>query len=79
MNNNQNIQQYANLEALVFANKMLENKQRFIDPKSEKYSVYEKSKMENIAKMQNIILKLLPPKELHYSIEGCENELPRKD
>ena len=51
----QNIKHYANLESLVFANKMIENKQRFLDELSFGYQELEKMKKENIEKMRKIL------------------------
>lgn len=53
-----NIREYAELEGLVFANKMIENKQRFLDNKTHENSVLQDKKMNNLKRMKSIIERL---------------------
>ena len=53
-----NIKEYADLESLVFKNKMLENKQRFVKCPVQ-FKAHEVEKVKNLNKMQEITTELL--------------------
>lgn len=68
-----NVKEYADLESLIFQNKMLENQQRFNTADKLRFTELEKRKASNLGKMKTIISTL---EDRHAQAVGTVPILP---
>lgn len=59
-----NVKEYVDLESLIFANKMIENQERFCTADTEKIAELRRRKAVNLTKMKTIIKTLEAKGEL---------------